>query len=79
MTETDNCAICGGPVDGPNSARCDGCNRPYHLQVRMDTPGGDCGNVWIDDETLALRFACDTCLGRSCGIPTDEPPLGHVH
>ncbi len=79
MTEAANCPICQTLIEGPNSALCDVCNRPYHLRVRMDALGKDCGDVWIDSQTLALRFACDACLGRAPGAATGEPPLGRAH
>lgn len=34
----------------------------FHLQQRQDVPGKDCGDVWIDEESLGLDFACFTCI-----------------
>lgn len=38
------------------------CNSVYHLQQRNDVPGKDCGQVWINEDHLALQFACNNCL-----------------
>lgn len=38
------------------------CGRIYHLNQRTDLPGKDCGQVWINEDHLALEYACDTCL-----------------
>jgi hypothetical protein len=44
------------------SAECNWCGARYHLNQRNDAPGKDCGRVWVDEQYLALQFACDTCL-----------------
>jgi hypothetical protein len=41
------------------------CNSSFHLALRQDVPAKDCGQVWIDDESQTLEFACDSCLGRT--------------
>ncbi len=84
---TDTCPVCRETIEGPNSAVCDGCGQPYHLRVDTNTPGKDCGDVWIDGQTLALRFACAVCLGRDEALrapqghrcEAGEPPLGRAH
>jgi hypothetical protein len=38
------------------------CGSPYHLALRQDVPAKDCGQVWIDDESQTLEFACNICL-----------------
>lgn len=43
-------------------AYCNSCGQAYHLNQRNDIPGGDCGQVWINEEHLSLEFACDSCL-----------------
>ncbi|MEX0782340.1 MAG: hypothetical protein WD557_06790 [Dehalococcoidia bacterium] len=48
-----------------NEATCDNCGRAYHLNQRMDLPGKDCGQVWINEDHLALEFACNTCLNSA--------------
>jgi hypothetical protein len=46
--------------------------------TRMDQPGKDCGEVWINEEYLALEFACAACLhGEAAappGIQSERPP-----
>lgn len=59
------CCICGEPVDETNSASCNNCYQPFHLNQRNDRPGKDCGEVWINEQYLSLEFACFACLGRS--------------
>jgi len=44
------------------SATCNWCNGVYHLNQRNDIEARDCGQVWIDEQYMALQFACDTCL-----------------
>ena len=64
MTEVTVCCVCGEAVDEAASAVCNGCGRRYHLNPRSDREGRDCGDVWLDEEFLALAFACYVCLGR---------------
>jgi hypothetical protein len=60
----DTCAVCGEPVDEENSAVCQGCDRRYHLVLRQGQPGKDCGEVWVDELSMSLRFACSNCLPK---------------
>ena len=57
----DRCSVCHGPMTLPNMAECYRCRRYFHLHVRMNVPGTDCGQVWIDDEELSLVFNCQPC------------------
>ena len=60
--QTYSCTVCLEHVDDSNSSECNGCGERYHLNQRNDRPGKDCGDVWINDETLALEFGCQTCI-----------------
>jgi hypothetical protein len=62
--ETYTCVVCGEPVDAAMSAECNWCDGRYHLNQRNDVEAQDCGQVWIDEQFLALQFACDRCLAR---------------
>ena len=86
------CAVCGQPAEESTSALCVECDRPFHLNHRNDVDGKDCGEVWVDDQFLSLRFACSTCLrphadgdphsapsGRPSGRGEAEPPVGKQH
>jgi hypothetical protein len=61
----DTCVVCGEPVDQTNSAECHGCGRRYHLVLKQGAQGKDCGNVWVDDLTTSLKFACRNCLNEA--------------
>jgi hypothetical protein len=62
------CAVCGEPVAEAMSAECNWCDQRYHLNQRSDVDGKDCGAVWIDEQFLALQFACGNCLSEE-GTP----------
>jgi hypothetical protein len=62
MTSPEICCVCEEPLTSTTEAYCGECNRPYHLNQRADIPGKDCGRVWINEDHLALEFACDLCL-----------------
>lgn len=56
------CSVCSEPLESHTEATCNNCGQLYHLNQRLDLPGKDCGEVWINEEHLALEFACNTCL-----------------
>jgi len=67
------CTVCGEPVDETNSWACNGCGERFHLVLKRDQPGKDCGEVWINEQYLSLEFACRNCLtggGREPGTST---------
>lgn len=68
------CVVCDEPIGGPLfEAHCTTCTKPFHLQQRTDVPGKDCGDVWLNDESLGLDFACFICIHEA--EATDEPQL----
>lgn len=79
------CTVCGKAAQESNSAVCGGCDRRFHLNLRNDVEGKDCGDVWIDEQYLSLRFACFDCLrpdGRrqpAASGEEGEPPVGEGH
>jgi len=84
MTEAQSqallCAVCGEEVDARMSAECNWCDRRYHLNQRNDVEAKDCGEVWIDEQYLALQFACQDCLSGAAAGPrgtrTAPPRIG---
>ncbi len=61
-TASEACSVCGLEVAIHMEAWCNTCGLLYHLNQRADLAGDDCGQVWINEEHLALEFACNTCL-----------------
>jgi hypothetical protein len=54
--------VCGEALEPHTAASCNSCGNVYHLNQRQDIEGRDCGQVWINEEHMALEFACNTCL-----------------
>ncbi len=81
MTPEDSaCAVCGEAAEESNSALCGVCDRRFHLNQRNDVEGKDCGEVWIDEQYLSLRFACFNCVqGQAAPGCQAEPPVGKGH
>ena len=63
------CVVCGEPADARASAECNWCDGRYHLNQRNDLEAKDCGQVWIDEQYMALQFACDNCLRERAEAP----------
>lgn len=72
QTEALHCSVCGEPVEAALSAECNWCGTRFHLNQRNDVEAKDCGKVWIDEQFLALQFACDNCLAND-EAPVDGP------
>ncbi len=70
------CAVCGGPLSRNASADCYMCGQLFHLGLTTDSVVDDCGQVWLDDEVMALQFACNSCLEQQRAEaegPVSEP------
>ena len=79
MVEAMVCSQCGEPLDEANSAVCNSCGERFHLRLRNDAEGKDCGQVWINEQYLSLEFACFSCLGVALALGQGEPPVGSGH
>ncbi|MBI1886743.1 MAG: hypothetical protein HYS09_10605 [Chloroflexi bacterium] len=78
MTAEASCCVCGKALDGSNTAECNNCGWPFHLNRRNDVEGKDCGDVWINEQYLSLEFGCFNCLGNTEATGA-EPPVGRGH
>lgn len=78
MTDPMICTVCGEPAAEDSSQVCNNCEGRFHLRLRQDMDGKDCGEVWINEQYLSLEFACFNCLGT---VPPGrtEPPVGMGH
>lgn len=56
------CGVCGERADVLMTAECNWCDQRFHLNQRNDVQAKDCGDVWIDEQYMALQFACARCL-----------------
>jgi predicted amidophosphoribosyltransferase len=72
------CHVCGKPLRS-DLTYCNNCDRPFHLRLRQASTGVDCGKVWINEQYLALEYACDTCLGKHPASDATEPPVARGH
>ncbi len=70
-----SCSVCHEALEAHTEAFCNACGLAYHLNQRLDLPGKDCGQVWVNEEFLALEFACNTCLNPE---PADVGSLDDV-
>lgn len=67
------CSVCGEPAAPDARSDCYRCGEFFHLRLTTTATGPDCGDVWIDDEVMALQFACRTCLAEQAGETTSAP------
>ena len=68
VSDVAACAVCDGPLRSDAQADCYSCGRFFHLGLTADSEVDDCGQVWIDDEVLALQFACNRCIAEQMGV-----------
>ena len=71
-SETQVCHVCSGEIGDLELADCLLCGKQFHLQLIEGAAGADCGDVWIDDEVLALQFACQPCILERAGASASE-------
>ena len=80
MTQPDvssgPCIVCGDEAPQGAAAICNGCGEIYHLVLTQNGEGKDCGEVWLNEEVLALEFACANCIAAQGRQPAGEqqPP-----
>ena len=75
--DTWPCSVCGEPAGPDNRSDCYRCGEYFHLRLTTTATGPDCGDVWLDDEVMALQFACRNCLAEQMGeieSPDLQPP-----
>ena len=73
--EQTSCGVCGDPLQADAQADCYSCGQLFHLALTSNSEVDDCGQVWIDDEVMALQFACNRCLAEPAGAADQpEPP-----
>ena len=80
--ERPDCTVCAAPVESGASAICSECAEPFHLVLTNEAATGDvagknCGEVWLNEDFLALEFGCARCLAVARGAPpppTAPPP-----
>ncbi len=68
------CAVCGEPAAPDSRTDCYRCGEFFHLRLTITADGPDCGDVWIDDEVMALQFACRNCLEDRDDVVEPEAP-----
>lgn len=66
------CKVCGEPAAPDARSDCYRCGEYFHLRLTTTASGPDCGDVWLDDEVMALQFACHDCL-RDQAAPASAP------
>jgi len=74
-----DCWVCGEPIADRGHALCHNCHRPFHLRQQEGGNGADCGEVWVNDQYLAMEFLCFICLGKQGEPGGIEPPLATSH
>ena len=68
------CCVCGELTRPDARSDCYRCGDYFHLRLTTTDTGPDCGDVWIDDETMALQFACRNCLDQQGSAPDPSSP-----
>ncbi len=61
MSDAKVCGICGDADDPTPIVQCIGCLTPFHLNLRKDRPGKDCGDA-ILGESMGVEMLCNNCI-----------------
>lgn len=67
------CEICGDATDPSPVVKCIRCRTPFHLRLRDDLPGRDCGDAIMGD-SMGIEMICNRCidLQRSGADPGED-------
>lgn len=76
-TSATLCSVCAEAVERHTEAYCSNCGDVFHLNQRTDLPGKDCGDAWINGDSLALEFGCQRCLNGEAE-PAPESALDEI-
>ncbi len=66
------CVVCADLVVEDASALCNNCGKPFHLILTNDGVGKDCGEVWLNEDFMALEFGCHNCLAPDAGDTSES-------
>lgn len=58
----DTCHVCTADLVGPDTASCHLCYRDFHLAMTITSTVVDCGQIFMDNDSLALAFVCNACV-----------------
>lgn len=61
MDDATVCGICGDASDPSPIVKCIQCRTPFHLRLRDDLPGRDCGDA-IMGESMGIEMICNGCI-----------------
>lgn len=61
MDDVTVCGICGDASDPSPIVKCIQCRTPFHLRLRDDLPGRDCGDA-IMGESMGIEMICNGCI-----------------
>lgn len=63
MSDAKVCGICGDADDPAPVVQCIQCLTPFHLNLRKDRPGRDCGDAVLG-ESMGVEMICNNCIER---------------
>ncbi len=63
MSDAKVCGICGDASDPTPVVVCIECLTPFHLRLRKDEPGKDCGDAILGD-SMGIEMICSNCIGE---------------
>jgi hypothetical protein len=61
MSDAKVCGICGDANDSTPVVPCIECLTPFHLRLRKDEPGKDCGDAILGD-SMGIEMICNNCI-----------------
>lgn len=63
MSDAKVCGICGDATDATPIVLCIECLTPFHLRLRKDESGKDCGDAILGD-SMGIEMICNNCIGE---------------
>lgn len=72
-SEAGSCHICAQGLVAEDTASCHLCYKDFHLAMTIQSQTKDCGQIFMNNDTLALAFVCNQCLSQ---VEANWSPVG---
>ncbi len=71
---TGLCPVCLEELAPIHQIDCVACLISFHIRMLENVEAKECGSMWIDEDSEAMVFMCNTCQVENKVGPMGMPP-----